>query len=980
MTPSRVGGVYLTGGGRSLAGIGLLDGVTLDRNGNLVLVGKTSGEIKLPPLRLDDVVTVFRSVYLEGEGPTVTIDPDPRDPQGLPMIIKHCKATEGTYVGWVLYQADRLMKGYTLGVDNITERRVESRVPEYPTVLETIYFGGADPGKLQREGHWERFWIVPAQVRRLGAPRNELTLFDVPLKVNTQTMKWQNGDLVDDLSAKSSPGALAFTTWFAANYDLIAGEQFLTPPPESGIREPVPVFTELCRIALMTAIAEKLRDQGVPMPFWMRDYEVRPVPFEKTTPGREVTRSNQRVVARIFGGVNLSAEDQNVKPFVKGSDLSPLPPADRDRVSKKLDVAESLEEGVRDSAPSAEPLQSWILSHQTGTYQAVAVPGAETQAAASCRLEETDLVVSLEGGRTIELARSYNSFFDPAGPWGKGWALDLPRLDEIKVPVRRDAGQAEYQVAYELVTPLNSMYARLSRLDKVPELNGSTLQVPDKACEFFGLADAQPEFLSGPTHELIHKDGVRWHFSKQAGHLVATEQGGFRTVYERDATGRLTRIVGVQGRQPAGSIELHYDAQGRLDSATAQKSTRRSTIRYEYDDAGRLAAVVSDLGTRGYRYSGSWVNAVTFRAGTGTDTKAQETVVRRFEYSLRGQLLAEVNATGARTEYRVTSDARGSQVEAVFPGAGSRKDSVRYDPAYRPVEAKYADGTQVSWSYPAAGGVVSDLTYSDGQKTRLAESADHRQRTLELANGAKVTGEYDTAGRLLSLAENGRALLRQEWSGDGRLAAAQNETCAAHMEYDSDGLVSRVLLAPPQERGQFQHWQEIKLDAAGQPREITDYRGLHVLVDYDNSGELAAMACEREGKNYGFRIGRDASGRIQEVESSWGKQNYAYDAGGGLEKLNVEKQGENASLQYQSGLLRRYTQFDGGEMRVDYCQEPGRQSFPREIRMPNDLRLSYDYDQQNRLSGVEVGGAYRMQFAYDAEGRLSSLTHSAWSR
>lgn len=46
-------------------------------------------------------------------------------------------------------------------------------------------------------------------------------------------------------------------------------------------------FSELRRIALMTAIAEKLRDQGVAMPFWMHDYEVPRVPFEQFTPGLE---------------------------------------------------------------------------------------------------------------------------------------------------------------------------------------------------------------------------------------------------------------------------------------------------------------------------------------------------------------------------------------------------------------------------------------------------------------------------------------------------------------------------------------------------------------------------------------------------------------------------------------------------------------------------------------------------------------------
>ena len=79
--PSPVGGVYLGGAGGAVAGLGPLKGIRTDANGNLVLVSEEGGDVKLPPLRLDDVVTVFRSVYLHGEGPTVTIDPNPDDPE-----------------------------------------------------------------------------------------------------------------------------------------------------------------------------------------------------------------------------------------------------------------------------------------------------------------------------------------------------------------------------------------------------------------------------------------------------------------------------------------------------------------------------------------------------------------------------------------------------------------------------------------------------------------------------------------------------------------------------------------------------------------------------------------------------------------------------------------------------------------------------------------------------------------------------------
>src|SRR5205823_14906461 len=128
---------------------------------------------------------------------------------------------------------------------------------------------------------------------------------------------------------------------------------------------------------------------------------------------------------------------------------------------------------------------------------------------------------------------------------------------------------------------------------------------------------------------------------------------------------------------------------------------------------------------------------------------------------------------------------------------------------------------------------------------------------LQLNQNRTLTAEYDTASRLTAIADTGRVLLRQEWSPDGRLHAASNESSATHFEYSPDGLIAQVLLAPPGEHGQFKRWQAVKLDPAGRPREITDYRGLQRLMEYSGAGDLTAMVTKRDGKNYGFQITRD---------------------------------------------------------------------------------------------------------------------------
>jgi hypothetical protein len=95
--PSPVGGVALGGSGEALKHLGALRGIAYDKTtGRWVLLAAEQGEIGLPPLRLEDIVTVFRSVYEHGEAPWVSIDPDPADPEGPSMLVRQGDGTANT--------------------------------------------------------------------------------------------------------------------------------------------------------------------------------------------------------------------------------------------------------------------------------------------------------------------------------------------------------------------------------------------------------------------------------------------------------------------------------------------------------------------------------------------------------------------------------------------------------------------------------------------------------------------------------------------------------------------------------------------------------------------------------------------------------------------------------------------------------------------------------------------------------------------
>ena len=324
LQPSNVGGVYLGGAGKMFHDIGRLQGVAVDSNNRLVLIGATDEQVTLPPIRLDDIVTVFRSIYLHGQAPMCRSIQILRNPDGPHMLIRHDDSTAGTHVGWTLFECDRVMKAYSLGYDNVTGQTIRSTVDGYQNLFD-LGFSNLEQDQLTQA--WERFWIVPASITRRMSHDGQLSLLDVRLKLMTQAMTMHDGTLVPAPGTMSSDEAHTFAEWFTKQYDAIATEAVSSPPQSAQEKNPEPVFQELRRIALVTAVAERLRDQGIPLPSWMRDYSVSAYDVPRKTAaiivettGVGKSRAVQTGalpaegvrVRRVYGGVNLSCPDHPI--------------------------------------------------------------------------------------------------------------------------------------------------------------------------------------------------------------------------------------------------------------------------------------------------------------------------------------------------------------------------------------------------------------------------------------------------------------------------------------------------------------------------------------------------------------------------------------------------------------------------------------------------------------------------------------------
>jgi RHS repeat-associated protein len=941
-SPSNVGGIYLAGAGKTFEGLGSLSGIAVDEStGKLVLISEDKGGINLPPLRMDDVVTVFRSVYQHGEAPFVSIDPNPKDPHGPVMNTRHGAATDSTYVGWVLFEADRIMKAYSLGEDNITKKPVESKVPGYKQVLDVQF--SADPGGV----NWERFWIVPSSVERNVSSDQALTLFDVPLMVKTQKMILKNGKLETAPGGKSSKGAEVFSKWFTENYDRISDESFSLPPAESGITKPVPVFKELQRIALITAIAEQLRDRGVALPFWMRGYEIKSFPTPGTTPSHTVTRNNGNSILTVFGGVNLS------------------PSTDKIITKMSSPIANTIAPKISAFVNNRTYLEPVALSVDNKKFNAVVMPGNATKDLGPCALNETDLLVPVTRNFDLGLTRKFNSFITPLDNlFGRTWSLDLPFLEEQKIPAYNNGARVAYKISYNLISPMNSYSEKIEKV-----------YVGDN------------KLIGFKTTMIASEDGTNMYFNDK-GFLVAYEQNPEMILYNRDQNNRITQIVGFFAEKPLADIKLEYN-KDKVISATGSNG---ESVKYIYSVEGDLKEVVhSKGGSVGQSEGTKDVVSYEYKNIQVIGLKYNDETASQFQYNEKGQLVSSKSSGNPQVEYSISSNEAGSVV-TTYETPETRKEkksflsyfkvkkeggkenplkkvtgTMQYDYVLRPVKQIAEDGTLIAWDYSGSDYEQMEVVQSTGDKYIIKQSKDGSNIHYSLPDCMNFDENYNKAGQLLAFSQNNKPVFTQEWNSFGKPEKLRFENSTINNEYDNKAVLQRTLITPPGNSKTFQKWMEYQYNETGQVANVSDFSGLKTTYTYDQSGEVSSI----NSKQGSIFIKRSKE-LIDEIETSWGtKTNYTYDRDGNILSVINSGSGNSSFMKFNKGRITEISGTDGTEYSISYNPDPDGYQI-KEIKSPvNDLKYNYNID--GNLINVLCNSKYEIEYSYDKVGRIKQV-------
>jgi hypothetical protein len=108
------------------------------------------------------------------------------------------------------------------------------------------------------------------------------------------------------------------------------------------------------------------------------------------------------------------------------------------------------------------------------------------------------------------------------------------------------------------------------------------------------------------------------------------------------------------------------------------------------------------------------------------------------------------------------------------------------------------------------------------------------------------------------------------------------------------------------------------------------------------------------------------------ARTSWGaRQENTYDPqSGALKKTTLTQEGNTAVIEFDQGRPTRVQQFDGGEFRIAYYDRGFHTGQIQQVRTPNDLVCTYEYDAESRPTVIHCGADYRLEFTYDAHHHL----------
>ncbi len=433
------------------------------------------------------------------------------------------------------------------------------------------------------------------------------------------------------------------------------------------------------------------------------------------------------------------------------------------------------------------------------------------------------------------------------------------------------------------------------------------------------------------------------------GHpLSITDGNGNTTTFTYDKRGKQVRRTYADGTYDT----VTYDPAGRIQSVTDRGGNR---ISFQRDKLGRTIASIDALGHRTTAvYKGD-------RLASLIDAKGNPT---HYLYDAAGNRVREIYADGSVVEYtydalnrmasrkaadgtvvRFEYDERGLLTRRDYPGSDTNDDYFTYSADGQLVEARNADFT-VSRTYDTAGRLLSEAI--NGRTVRYAYDTTNLVRTVTYPSGKVIKEKFDGRERLASVTDAAdNTLLAFHYNGLNKRAALDyGNGITATYTYNQLNLLSSVVFADASAQVSALLYGRNKQGRLARIEDNTHPEG-SALFQYDAVDRLV-------GFKRGQLAGNDIASPDREIA-------YAYDPVDNIlartEDGSTEKRTVNELNAYLTAAGTTLTHDANGSL-------------------TDDGTFIYAYDAMHRLVSVtrKSDGTEVARIGYDALGRMASLT------
>lgn len=899
-TTGDVGGVSLNKTAELLGRIADVEGATYDpSSGQLIMVGKKK-KIKLPEMDFDDLAVAVRSIYGLGgkppQDPGISFEMDPSNvikkekiikgkKKPAPYTIRYDGETKNTRFGYIMYEADRLMKNLSLGKDNITGKQVKANVYGFKNSIDLFLENPYGAGNSIN-----RYWFVPKNMSIHKTRKGK----DIAFKKTT--MKVMTESTFNNKVFKHDDSEY-FAKFFTDNYEELSKEY--------------PVLKELKRLAKITALVKWIRENDIPLDLSLfANYKPKHKDTPTTTPAITVSHlfeiNNFTNTLSILGGVTYHFDESNFQEIT----------------TEKVDP---LSEAALKARPS-ENVFKWTFKSpiDSQNYEAVAQTIERTAKVGNIRKACLDMQLYTLSDSPLELIRYYNSFNDDDIGFGRGWDIACTKL---RFP------RAKIMKSFTNVPNLLAVYPELYLLENDHEVKYKFFALTAAREPIYKSGDADSILIETESGFTLDKSGATTLVFSKEGKILSRSHNGMPLQAYVYKDNRLTEIVNKYGKKilltydrdrivkavgPGGKwVKYNYDSQKQVSEIY---DVIGSVENYRYDKEKNLSQILN--GKREQIFSAAYDD---YHRATVESTFGKEQIKT---FDLNAHTLKSTQS--GQIEFSKAYDANYRLLQ-VLDSQGRSVKIDYYDGGSKPAIITDCLGNQKKYTYDSYGN-ISSITDSLGavQKFRYNSSRQLLAYADTMGNGEIYT--YNNLGQLVKACHNVKFIAQ-----DGCIGLHQfttNKDDITEFTYDSSGLLSQIF-----QSGRLIRANEYNTE--GLLTSSTDAHGYGLFQSYDERGRLS-KTWDTAGE--GFTYTYDERDRLTSLSSPNGIVEYSYDA---VDNLHSIKDALGNTVQYTYDKLNNLTKIEdplGGITIYEYDQNRNL----KQVVLPNKSIRKIEYDALNR--------------------------------